>query len=375
MNRVKDLESRSLTGSPSVEEPPSNEGTGTGTGKGKEKLIIPEQAEAAKLAEATSSFTRTSELDRWRVEEVGHFDGTTDVYEFIDRLQSISAMKSLKLISRNIVTCFINDKDDSLFSREAYNWWISELSNLTRKTLVAQNTLDPLCAALKKRFGTPQNQLLEQLTAMRYTRKDVANEKNATAFVGEVMMLCYRINGNTQQYTWQQSLQLAFDRFEGPLRNTLKAPTGNLEDFTSDVRMRQPGWYESYHNYGKSKLQQGGYYGPGKNDFDPSKPRYAEPRQNNNKFKTRSSDKYRPIGGNARKALPAPDPSKVYHLRHDDSSSDVEDDDTRPSPNDEHVGAYFVDNQAHVCNEKGDVWSSQSPYWTSSVIGAAKNSK
>ena len=145
--------------------------------------------------EQAAKITRPSESDRWRVEEVGYFDGSGDVYEFIDRLNSIGSIKAPRFILKNIVTCFIKDGG----SKEAYNWWIGEISNKTRDALQNQGNLGPLCSALKKRFGIPENQLLEQLNRMTYTRKDVATQ-SATGFVGQVMMLCHRINGDTTQF-------------------------------------------------------------------------------------------------------------------------------------------------------------------------------
>ena len=141
--------------------------------------------------------------ERWRIEEVGgYFDGsnTSDVYEFIDRLNSIASIKSPNLILKTIDTCFIKDGG----SKEAYNWWIGKTNNDTRKTLQNHNTSSPLCSALKKRFGVPENQLLDQSTRMTYTPKDVS--KSATGFVGQNTMLCHRIGGDTKQYTWVQSM-------------------------------------------------------------------------------------------------------------------------------------------------------------------------
>ena len=47
----------------------------------------------------------------------------------------------------------------------------------------------------------------------------------------------------------------------------------------------------------------------------------------------------------------------VHHPRHDDDDDNPmleTDGESRPGPNDT-VGAYWVDNQANVCNDKGDV--------------------
>ena len=168
---------------------------------------------------------------------------------------------------------------------------------------------------------------------------------------------------------------MVFDRFEGPLRNTLIRLNGNLDDFIEDVRTRHQGWQEQYAHYGKKP-----YYDRDKDDQQTHQQtqgslRFAEPRQyNTNKAaRFKSTDKYRPISGSARKALPAPDSSKVYHLRHDDSDSDpeIEDDDSRPGPNDT-VRAYWVDNQAHVCNEKGNIWSSKAAEWGDTLSKAVK---
>ena len=93
------------------------------------------------------------------MEEVGYFDGTGNVYTFIDRLESVIAMKSPKLILNNIVTYFLKDNDNG--SNKTYNWWISELSKDSRKKIVYYGNLIPLYNTLTKRFGISENQLLE----------------------------------------------------------------------------------------------------------------------------------------------------------------------------------------------------------------------
>ena len=101
------------------------------------------------------SFIKTNKLNRQRIEEVGHFDGTGNVYIFIDRFESVVIIKSLKLIFNNIVTCFLKDNDSGL--NKVYNWWIFELSKDSRKKIVYYGNLIPLYNILTKRFGISEN--------------------------------------------------------------------------------------------------------------------------------------------------------------------------------------------------------------------------
>lgn len=164
---------------------------------------------SVKIEPKEKNTSTSSEKDRFRVEELGYFDGTGDVYAFVDRIETVARVKTGKLVKDHVVLSFMNPSG----SNEAYNWWTSELTSNGRKDLIyGSKTMAPLCDALISRFGTPEHQLLKQLNQIRYTRKDAAEQKPATAFVGQVITLAKRLG-----HTPKQSLQLAFTHFEAAL--------------------------------------------------------------------------------------------------------------------------------------------------------------
>ena len=155
---------------------------------------------------------------RWRPEDVGYFDGSrdTDVYAFTDRLTSITELKTSKLVQANLVT---------LLKDTAFNWYHYELTNDVKWALNASTSIDPWCQALIRRFAPSHLDLMSQLEASRYTRKDVSNKKDATAYIQDLMRVCKGLH-------WNQSdaLMTAFHHFESSLQQTLDPPA-NLNDF------------------------------------------------------------------------------------------------------------------------------------------------
>ena len=117
-----------------------------------------------------------SEDKRWRPEEIGYFDGLkdADVYAFTDRLIAIAVFKTPKLIQSNIVT---------LFKGVAFNWYHYELADMVKWALNTSETIDPWCQALIERFKPTQSDLISQLEATRYGRRDAANRNDATAYI------------------------------------------------------------------------------------------------------------------------------------------------------------------------------------------------
>ena len=152
--------------------------------------VEPPDSDKGKEKETSTSAVVTSEKDRFRVEELGYFDGTGDVYAFVDRLKTVSKIKTIKLVKDHLVLCFMNPAG----SNEAYNWWTSEMTGTAQRKLLKNDEIDLLCDALKSRFGIPEHQLLNQLNQIKYTRKDAAEQKPATAFVGQVITLTKRLN-------------------------------------------------------------------------------------------------------------------------------------------------------------------------------------
>lgn len=177
---------------------------------------------------------------RWRPEEVGYFDGTGDVYIFIDRLNSVAANKGVKLVQTNLITT-LRDK--------AFNWYHYELSKETKDIYNLNILITSWCNALKERFGPSHKDLVARLEVCQYTRKDAANRKDATEFIQEVMKI-------TKYLHWpqQDGLMSAFHHFEAGLQRDLDPPAnGDLTSFIKQVQLRQEAWYQMYAVFGKPR--------------------------------------------------------------------------------------------------------------------------
>lgn len=74
-----------------------------------------------------------SEDKRWRPEEIGYFDGTGDVYTYVDRIRTVSSKKTGPVVQTHLVT---------ILQETAWKWYHRELSDDTRKTLTTSPTVD-----------------------------------------------------------------------------------------------------------------------------------------------------------------------------------------------------------------------------------------
>ena len=172
---------------------------------------------------------------RWIPEEIGYFDGSRDdVHAFTDRLTSIAKLKTPKLIQANLVT---------LLTDTAFKWYHYELANETKWALNASTSIDPWCQALIRRFGSSRSSLIGQLEACRYTRKDASNNKDAIAYIQDVMRLAKGLN-----WPQQDILMTAFYHFEPSLQETLDLPS-DLNSFIQQVKLRQQDWHQIYAGY------------------------------------------------------------------------------------------------------------------------------
>ena len=154
----------------------------------------------------------TQEDMRWRPEEIGYFDGTGDVFAFTDRLSSTAARKSVKLVQSNLVT---------LLKDKAFKWYQYELADVTKWALNTNQFIDPWCRALIERFGPDHADLMTQLEACHYTRKDAAEKKDATAYIQDIMRISKGLKWNQQD-----GLMTAFHYFEPGLQRDLDPPEG-----------------------------------------------------------------------------------------------------------------------------------------------------
>lgn len=93
--------------------------------------------------------------------------------------------KGAKLVVTNIST---------LLKEKAFNWYQYELPEVTKWALNSSLILDPWCQALIERFRPSHSDLMTQLEACHYTRKDAANKKDATVYIQDVMRITKGLN-------------------------------------------------------------------------------------------------------------------------------------------------------------------------------------
>ena len=111
---------------------------------------------------------------RWRLEEIGEFNSTGDITAFIDRIKTVVANKSVRLVQTNIVT---------LLKKKAFNWYHYEMEKYIQMGLNSSISIDLWCQALGARFKLNYRELITQLETTQYTRKDAVNKKDATEYV------------------------------------------------------------------------------------------------------------------------------------------------------------------------------------------------
>ena len=201
----------------------------------------PQTTPQTTVPQTTSQATQPAtqgEDKRWRPEEIGYFDGTGDVFAFTDRLTSTATRKSVKLVQSNLVT---------LLKDKAFKWYQYELADITKWALNTNELIEPWCQALIERFGPDHTDLMTQLEACRYTRKDAAEKKDATEYFQEIMRI-------TKGLKWKQddSLMTAFHHFEPGLQRDLDPPEG-LTQFIKQVQLRQSAWHAVYSSFGKPR--------------------------------------------------------------------------------------------------------------------------
>ena len=166
------------------------------------QTTTPQPTEQTTTPQAIQPATQ-GEDKRWRPEEVGYFDGTGDVFAFTDRLTSITTHKGVKLVQSNLVT---------VLQATAFNWYHYEVPK-DKKDMHNRNvSIKPWCKALIERFGPTYSQLMTQLEACQYTRKDAAEKKDATAYIQEVMRITKGLN-----WAQKDGLMTAFHHFEAGL--------------------------------------------------------------------------------------------------------------------------------------------------------------
>ena len=108
-----------------------------------------------------------------------------------------------------------------------------------------------------KRFGPRYTDLVSQLNACGYTRRDAANKKDATGYIQKVL----KISKGLHYHEFikfdhvKAGITTAFQRFEASLQRDLDPPT-NLTSFIDQVQLRQQGWFQMYANYGTAKPNQ-----------------------------------------------------------------------------------------------------------------------
>ena len=174
----------------------------------------------------------------WIAEEIGYFDGSGDVYTFTDRLTTVAANKSVKLIKTNLVT---------LLQDKALCWYHYEIEDHLKVAYNCSPSIDPWCQALIERFELSHHELMSQLEACQYTRRDAANKKDATVSIQNVMRITKRL-----KWPRQTCLMTVFHHFEPCLQLDLKPP-GDLTAFIKQVQLRQHAWYQIHSTFGKQR--------------------------------------------------------------------------------------------------------------------------
>ena len=191
-------------------------------------------------ASPTIVSTPQSEDKRWRPEEIGEFDGTGNVQAFVDRIQSVAIHKGHRLVQTHL---------DTVLKETAFNWYHYELTNGDKLGLNRATSIGPWCTAILKRFGPRYTDLITQLEACHYTRKDAANKKDATSYVQEVLRITKGLGWDDHV---KSGINTAFHHFESSLQQTLDPPT-DLNSFIDQVQIRQQGWFQIYAGYGKPR--------------------------------------------------------------------------------------------------------------------------
>ena len=199
---------------------------------------------------------------RWRPEEVGYFDGTGDVFAFTDRLTSVATHKGVKLVQGNLV---------SVLQATAFNWYHYEVTKQDRDINNMNLSIEPWCKSLIERFGPTHSQLMTQLEACQYTRKDAAEKKDATAYIQDIMRI-------TKGLKWAQKdgLMTAFHHFEAGLQRDLDPPKDDLTEFIKQVQLRQSAWYSVYSSFGKPRPPD---TAPRSHQIRPPQQQYRPPQQ------------------------------------------------------------------------------------------------
>lgn len=82
--------------------------------------------------------------------------------------------KSPRLILNNVST---------LLQGTPAKWYMYELQDVTRFTLINTSTVEPFCNAFKDRFVPEVPELMAKLNLLTYIRKDAASKRDATEFV------------------------------------------------------------------------------------------------------------------------------------------------------------------------------------------------
>ena len=103
--RMEAMEARSRQTTPVLPVVPS--------GSPQTTPLAPQTTAPQSTPQATQPASQ-GEDKRWRLEEIGYFDGTDDVFAFTDRLSSTAVRKSVKLVQSNLVT---------LLKDKAFKWY------------------------------------------------------------------------------------------------------------------------------------------------------------------------------------------------------------------------------------------------------------
>lgn len=125
--------------------------------------------------------------ERWRPEEIGHYDGTGDAQAFV---KSVANFRGHRLVQAILVTLFKADKDNKNRDENlGFNWYHCELKEDEKAAFHQASSMDPWCDAIMKRFGPRYIDIVSKLGACSYTRRDATNKEDATGYIQKVLRL------------------------------------------------------------------------------------------------------------------------------------------------------------------------------------------
>ena len=196
--------------------------------------------------------TGSSSFDRWNSSDLGYFDPHLDksygegeivtvgkdtyfrsVILFIERLRDVAAVKGFIAVKANLGT---------VLRGTVLLWYTTELSNLKKLGLRADNDIDEWCKVLLKRFKESIGVALAHLTAEKYTLADARNKREPSGYVQTVIRHAKSANINNVE----NQLTFAYQGIAADLRAFVDPPsaTMSMSSFIQILKLKKNTWFE-----------------------------------------------------------------------------------------------------------------------------------